>query len=163
MFIKKTKNSRGQIYHHIVESYWKDGKSRHRTLMSLGRAKEARLRELFQFIRHHLGVFSANQLIKEIDIKNTFILGPLLIIDALFKQLKLYEIFQGLQNQHSKVRFDLVQIIFTLVVSRFVEPCSKLRLYSHWQKLFYPGSLNFKKDLNLQDIYRCLDILSEHA
>ena len=32
MFIKKTKNSKGQTYYHIAESYWKDGKSKHRML-----------------------------------------------------------------------------------------------------------------------------------
>ena len=58
MFIKKTKNSRGQTYYHIAESYWKDGKSKHRTLMSLGRAKDARLEDLFKLISRHLDVIS---------------------------------------------------------------------------------------------------------
>ena len=98
MFIKRTKNSRGQTYYHIAESYRREGKSRHRILMSLGQSKDAQL--------------------------------------------------------------DFVKIIFTLVVSRFVEPCSKLKVSSHWQKLFYP--LLLKKDLKIYDIYRSLDILSEH-
>lgn len=162
MFIKKTKNSRGQAYYHIAESYWKDGKSRHRTLMSLGRAKDARLEDLLKLISRHLDVISANQLAKKIDVKETFILGPLLIIDAIFKQLNLYGLLSDLEKKHPKIQFDFVRIVFTLVMSRFIEPCSKLKVFSHWQKLFYPGFLNFKKDLSLQDIYRCLDMLSEH-
>ena len=160
MFIKKTKNSTGQTYYHIAESYWKDGKSHHRTLMSLGRAKDSRLEDLFKLISRHLDVISANQLAKKIDVKNTFILGPLLIIDAIFKQLNLYELLADLKQKHPKVQFDFVKIIFTLVISRFVEPCSKLKVFSHWQKLFYPHFL--EKELHLQDIYRSLDILAKH-
>ena len=160
MFIKKTKNSRGQTYYHIAESYWKDGKSNHRTLMSLGRAKDARLEDLLALLSRHLDVVSASQIAKEIDVKETFILGPLLIIDTLFKQLGLYELLRDLQNRHPKVAFDFTKIVFTLVVNRFIEPCSKLKLYSHWQQLFYPDFL--EKDLKIDDIYRSLDILSQH-
>ena len=160
MFIKETKNGRGQKYYHIVESYRKDGKSRHRTLMSLGRVKDTRLEELLHLIGRHLDIVSASQIAKEIDVQNTFILGPLLIIDTLFKQLGLYELLRDIQNRHPKVAFDLMKIVFTLVVNRFIEPCSKLKLYSHWQQLFYPDFL--EKDLKIDDIYRSLDILSHH-
>ncbi len=160
MFIKKTKNSRGQAYYHIAESYWKDGKSNHRTLMSLGRAKDARLEDLLALLSRHLDVVSASQIAKEIDVQNTFILGPLLIIDTLFKQLGLYELLKDIQKRHPKVAFDLMKVVFTLVVNRFIEPCSKLKLYSHWQQLFYPDFL--EKDLKIDDIYRSLDILSHH-
>ena len=160
MFIKKTKNSRGQTYYHIAESYWKDGKSNHRTLMSLGRAKDARLEDLLALLSRHLDVVSASQIAKEIDVKDTFILGPLLIIDSLFKQLGLYELLKDIQKRHPKVAFDFTKIVFTLVVNRFIEPCSKLKLYSHWQQLFYPDFL--EKDLKIDDIYRSLDILSHH-
>ena len=160
MFIKETKNGRGQKYYHIVESYRRDGKSRHRTLMSLGRVKDARLEELLNLIGRHLDVVSASEIAKEIDVKDTFILGPLLIIDTIFKQLNLYELLTDLKQKHPKVGFDLMKIVFTLVVNRFIEPCSKLKLYSHWQKLFYPDFL--EKDLKIDDIYRSLDILSKH-
>ena len=141
MFIKETKTGRGQKYYHIVESYRRDGKSRHRTLMSLGRVKDTRLEELLHLIGRHLDVVSASQIAKEIDVQNTFILGPLLIIDTLFKQLGLYELLKDIQKRHPKVAFDLMKVVFTLVVNRFIEPCSKLKLYSHWQQLFYPDFL----------------------
>ena len=160
MFIKETKTGRGQKYYHIVESYRRDGKSRHRTLMSLGRVKDTRLEELLHLIGRHLDVVSASQIAKEIDVQNTFILGPLLIIDTLFKQLGLYELLKDIQKRHPKVAFDLMKVVFTLVVNRFIEPCSKLKLYSHWQQLFYPDFL--EKDLKIDDIYRSLDILSHH-
>ena len=129
-------------------------------LMSLGRAKDTRLEEIFKLVSRHLDVVSATQLAKKIDIKDTFILGPLLIIDAVFKQLGLYELLQELKEKHPKTQFDFVKVVFTLVVSRFVEPCSKLKLFSHWQKVFYPHFL--ESDLKIDTIYRCLDILSNH-
>ena len=72
MFIKKTKNSRGQTYYHIAESYRKDGKSKHRMLMSLGKAKDARWEDLLELINRHLDVLSAAQSAKQVDIKDTF-------------------------------------------------------------------------------------------
>ena len=128
--------------------------------MSLGRVKDARLEEVSKLINRHLDVVSASEIAKEIDVKDTFILGPLLIIDTIFKQLNLYELLTDLKQKHPKVSFDFMKIVFTLVVNRFIEPCSKLKLYSHWQKLFYPDFL--EKDLKIDDIYRSLDILSKH-
>ena len=128
--------------------------------MSLGRVKDTRLEKLLDLIGRHLDVVSASQIAKEIDVQNTFILGPLLIIDAIFKQLNLYELLTDLKQKHPKVQFDFVKIIFTLVINRFVEPCSKLKVFSHWQKLFYPDFL--EEELHLQDIYRSLDLLSNH-
>ena len=47
MPIKRTKNPASQEYYHLVESYRdKDGKSRHRTLLSLGQAEEVNLEKL---------------------------------------------------------------------------------------------------------------------
>ena len=106
--------------------------------MSLGRAKDARLEDISKLISRHLDVVSASQIAKEIDVQNTFILGPLLIIDAIFKQLNLHELLTDLKQKHPKVQFDFVKIIFTLVISRFVEPCSKLKVFSHWQKVILP-------------------------
>jgi len=81
-------------------------------------------------------------------------------IDAVFKQLKLYELLAEIKTKHPKIQFDFVKIVFTLVVSRFVEPCSKLKLFSHWQKLFYPYLL--ESDPKIDHIYRCLNVLSTH-
>lgn len=160
MFIKQTKNATGQTYYHIVESYRRDGKSRHRTLMSLGKVKEDKLEQLLELIKKHLDIASALSAIKNIDIKKTFILGPLLIIEALFKKLGLYELLKEIKAKHPKMQLDFIKIVFTLVVSRFVSPCSKLRLFSHWQDLFYPEFL--EKNIDLHTIYRCLDVLATH-
>ena len=162
MFIRSTRNPRGDIYYHLVESYRLGSQVKQRILMSLGKAadKEVNLKKLLEVLSKELEIIPASKLLKEIDVKDTFILGPLLIIDTIFKQLNLYRLLTDLKQKHRKVQFDFVKIIFTLVISRFVEPCSKLKVFSHWQKLFYPDFL--EGELHLQDIYRSLDILSKH-
>ena len=40
MYIKITKNAKGQAYYHLVESYRHNGKVKQRTLMSLGKADD---------------------------------------------------------------------------------------------------------------------------
>jgi hypothetical protein len=40
MFIKITKNAKGQAYYHLVKVYRHNGKVKQRTLMSLGKKRE---------------------------------------------------------------------------------------------------------------------------
>jgi hypothetical protein len=43
MFIKITKNAKGQAYYHLVEAYRHNGKVTQRTLMSLGKVDDNRI------------------------------------------------------------------------------------------------------------------------
>jgi len=43
MYIKITKNAKGQAYYHLVESYRHNGKVKQRTLMSLGKVDDNRI------------------------------------------------------------------------------------------------------------------------
>jgi hypothetical protein len=45
MFIKITKNQRGESYYHLVESYRQEGKVKQRTLLSLGKVGEDKLEQ----------------------------------------------------------------------------------------------------------------------
>ncbi|MDY0095143.1 MAG: IS1634 family transposase, partial [Candidatus Vecturithrix sp.] len=58
MFIKATTNSVGQTYYHLVESYRQNGKVKHRTLLSLGKAGEDRMDELLTAISKHKEVLT---------------------------------------------------------------------------------------------------------
>jgi hypothetical protein len=40
MYIKITKNTKGQAYYHLVESYRHNGKVKQRTLMSIGQVDD---------------------------------------------------------------------------------------------------------------------------
>jgi len=160
MFVKTTKNSAGQKYYHLVESYWENGKSRHRTLMSLGRAGEDCMEDVVAAISKHKEVFTILEIAKSISVKDTFILGPLLVLERLFKTSGIDDVLATVAEQHPKLGFNLRNLVFTLAASRFVSPGSKLKVYEHWQNRFFPEMV--ERDINLHQLYRVLDVLSAH-
>lgn len=160
MYVKVTKNQSGQTYYHLVESYWKDGKSKQRTLMSLGREGADRMDEVVAAISKHKDVFNILELAKSIDVKDTYILGPLLILDRMFRESGIDNSLKRISEKHPKVGFNLRQLVFTMAVTRFIQPGSKLKVYEHWQKRLYPGMI--EQDIGLHQLYRTLDILAKH-
>lgn len=160
MYIKVTKNSRGDAYYHLVESYRDQGKVRQRTLLSLGKVGEDRLDELAQAISKHKDLMSVFVFAQAMDVKDTYILGPLLIVQHLFSALGINERLKRLMAKHPKLEFDFLQVVFTLVACRFIRPGSKLKVYEHWQEKLYPKLLSVKNDLH--HYYRALDLLYEH-
>ena len=86
MYIRTTTNRQGQAYYHLVESYRENGKVRQRKLLSLGRVGEDRLDELITAIGKHKDVISTLEAAKSVDIDDTYILGPLLILQHIFAQ-----------------------------------------------------------------------------
>ena len=88
MYIRVVKNSTGQAYYQVVESYWARGRSRQRLLLSLGRVDmdgPKKLDELAAAISRHRETLTITQLAKEISVEKTFILGPLLVLEKLFE------------------------------------------------------------------------------
>jgi len=160
MFIKTTKNSAGQIYYHLVESYRLNGKVKHRTLLSLGKAGEDRMDELLAALSKHKEVLTILELAKSIDVKDTYILGPLLVLERLFAKSGIDHILQAIVTRHPKLEFDFRGLVFTLAAARFVRPGSKLKVFEYWQKRFYPEMVT--QDIQLHQLYRTLDLLAEH-
>jgi transposase len=160
MYVKTTKNSAGQKYYHLVESYWEDGRSRQRTLMSLGKAGEDRMDDVVAAISKHKEVFTILEMAKSISVEDTYILGPLLILERLFRDSGIDSVLSSVAAAHPKLGFDLRSLVFTMVASRFVEPGSKLKVYEWWQQKFFPGLVAEK--IELHQLYRALDVLCEH-
>lgn len=160
MFIKTTKNSAGQIYYHLVESYRLNGKVKHRTLLSLGKAGEDRMDELLAALSKHKEVLTILELAKSIDVKDTYILGPLLVLERLFAKSGIDHILKAIVTKHPKLEFDFRGLVFTLATARFVRPGSKLKVFEYWQKRFYPEMVT--QDIQLHQLYRTLDLLAEH-
>ena len=160
MFVRTTKNKKGDAYYHLVESYRDNGKVKHRTLLALGKVKEGNLEKLSNAINKHLDTINVLDLAKHIDIKDAYIYGSLLVLDRLMEQLGINESIAGLQKMHPKLSIDLKKVLFTLVSSRFVKPVSKLALYDRWIDRLYPQMVDH--DIALQHIYRSLDILAKH-
>jgi len=160
MFIKTTRNKNGTAYYHLVESYRLDGKVKQRTLLSLGRVEDGKLDQLAEALSKHSEKLSVFNLAKDVDVKDTYILGPLLVLRRMMDELGVSECLSVLQSRHKKLQFDFEKVVFTQVCSRFLKPVSKLSLYDNWLERMYPKMV--EHDITLQHIYRSLDLLCEH-
>lgn len=160
MFIKITKNKKGDAYYHLVESYRDQGKVRQRTLLSLGKVGGDGLDKLITAIGKHKEVFTAVETAKSLDIEDTYVLGPLLVVQHIFKLFGINHILQKIAKKHPQLEFDLCQVVFTMIVCRFFRPSSKLKIFERWQDHLYPEMLSGKSEL--QYFYRSLDLLSQH-
>jgi len=160
MYIRTTKNKRGDAYYHLVESFRQDGKVKQRTLLSLGRVEDNKLEQLSEAISKHLDTIHVLDLAKHIDINNAYIYGSLLVLDRLMETLGVNSVISAIVSKQEKVKYDLKKVLFTLITSRFVKPVSKLALYDRWIEKFYPVMVDH--DMALQHIYRSLDILAGH-
>lgn len=160
MFIKTTKNSKGTAYYHLVESYRDGGKVKQRTLMSLGRVEDGRLEQLAAAISKHSDKLNLFDLAKDVDVRDTYYLGPLLVIQKMMDELGMHKCLTIIQKQHPKIEFDFPKVVFTQICSRFLKPVSKLSLYDNWLQRMYPKMIDH--EIGLHHIYRSLDLLSKH-
>jgi transposase len=160
MYIRITKNKRGDAYYHLVESFRQDGKVKQRTLLSLGRVEDNKLEQLSEALSKHLDTIHILDLAKHMDINSAYIYGSLLVLDRLMETLGINSVISDISANHQKLSYDLKKTLFTLITSRFVKPVSKLALYDRWIEKFYPVMVDH--NLSLQHIYRSLDILAGH-
>jgi len=161
MFIRTVKNSSGQKYQQVVESYRnEEGKVRQRVLLSLGKAEDGNAEKLLAVLAKNQNKLIAMDLADSVSVSETFILGPLLMLASVFESAGVNDILSQIQSQHEKLELDLKKIIFTLVVSRFVNPCSKLKTFEHWQHRFFSKMLT--EEIQLHQMYRALDLLAEN-
>lgn len=160
MYIRVTKNSRGDAYYHLVESFRHDGKVRQRVLLSLGRVEEGKLEQLAEAVNKHLDRVDALNLASSIDINQAYLYGPLLLVQHMSEHLGISNVLSGIAQKHDRLQFDFERAVFSMVVSRCMEPISKLGLWDRMMDRFYPGL--FDNDIKLHHLYRSLDLLSTH-
>jgi len=128
--------------------------------MSLGRVEDNKLEQLSAAISKHLETVNIFNLSEEIDISDTYILGPLIVLERMMETMGIKTALQNVLSQHKKLQFDFAKVIFTQLCSRFIKPVSKLSLYDNWVSRMYPELIDHQVDL--QHIYRSLDILADH-
>ncbi len=128
--------------------------------MSLGRAGEDRMEEVVAAISKHKEVFTLLELAKSVSVEDTYILGPLLVLERLFKTSGISDVLKSVADRHPKLGFDLMSLVFTMVTTRFVKPGSKLKVYEHWHSRLYPEMVD--KKIGLHQLYRALDVLAAH-
>ena len=128
--------------------------------ISLGKAGDGKLENLVEALSRHTDKLTAMEIAKTLSVEKTFILGPLLILERLFEKLGINSTLEDILFSHPQIKFNLRKILFTMVSARFVQAGSKLKLFEHWQRVFYPEML--ESDLKLHQMYRTLDLLARH-
>jgi hypothetical protein len=128
--------------------------------LSLGRVGEDRLDELIAAIGKHKDVITTLEAAKSVAIDDTYILGPLLILQHMFARFGIATLLNNIVHKHPQLEFNFPRIIFTLIACRFINPSSKLKVFEHWQDKLYPELLSGKDELH--HFYRALDLLSQH-
>jgi transposase len=157
MYIRTVKNNSGKAYYQLVESFRDGGQVKKRVLLTLGAVEENKIDALKKAIARHQNDLEAYKRAKDVRVEETFILGPLLILETMFERLGINTLLKQIQEKHPKMGFDLRTHVFTLVACRLIHPSSKLKVYDHWTQKLYPKML--AQNLELHSIYRTIDIL----
>jgi transposase len=160
MYIRITKNKKGDTYYHLVESFRQDGKVKQRILLSLGRVDDNKLAQLSEAISKHLETIHVIDLAKYVDISHAYIYGSVKMLDHMMESLGINEVISQVAARHSNLSYDLRKTVFTLIASQFVKPVSKSCFDDRWHEKLYPVMVDHNLELN--QIYHCLDILARH-
>ena len=160
MFVRVTRNKKGDAYYHLVESFRDHGKVRQRLVLSLGRVEDGMLEKVAAALNKHLDTIQVLDLAKHIDIENAYVYGSLLVLERLMEQLGISQVIENINQQHDRLEINTRKVLFTLIASRFIKPVSKLALHDRWLERLYPEMVDH--DLPLQHIYRSLDLLATH-
>lgn len=157
MFLRETQ-VKGKKYLYLLQSYWKDGKSKHKLIASLGSVEPLKKSGQLQNVANALLKY-CNQSPNVLDLttlqeKNRKCWGPVHVFKTLWFQFQLWgpiHFFVDLQ----RVKFDWEQVILTMLLDRLVCPQSKLKSYQNQDR--YHGIT----PQALHHFYRGLDVLAK--
>jgi transposase len=163
MFVKST-ISRGHEYVQIVKSVRKDGKPRHEVIANLGRADmlaESGLEHMIAVLKKYVNAKAEpHQTARHKDIstmsERARVNYGYIAYRRLWQQFGLGQLLERLcQDLH--ISYDYARIVESLVINHVLAPSSKRHFFSHSNRYF--GLLD---KVELQHVYRCLDVLAEH-
>lgn len=165
MFLRYVRNRKGKKYLMIVENYWKGGKTRQRSLFTLGALDQLLATGELENITRALSRFCERlrlvDLAKDVSVDQTYVFGSVYLVWKLFQRTPIREVLEDLGKEHEKLEIDIVGTMFAMMVSRFVHPCSKLSLKERWLDRLYPEL--YPLEVPLHHFYRTLDFLAKHT
>ena len=86
--------------------------------------------------------------------------GDIFVVLLILKELKLFEELKKLQEEKSKIKFDVISHFKALITNRISDPSSKLKLLS-WLETVYIPELK-AKDIRYENLLRTMDFLIKH-
>ena len=145
------------------------GKPRDQILCHLGREDQidkAQLKRLIRSLSRFLDPADRVQvnaelagLGKDLVAERDLAYGGTYVLETIWRRLKLDKVLEGLLSAR-RYEIDLERLIFALVASRVLAPCSKLAL-ERWvgRKVHIEGL----PEVSVHALYRAMDFLVEHA
>lgn len=157
-FLRAEKKKSG-TYLRIIQSYKIDGKSKHKTIHSLGKVEDYSADQLERIAKKLLELAGLNintifgDSFHEIGRYNY---GYALVTQSLWNSYN-FDKPTRIINNRSKTKFDWQQVLMLMIAERINDPCSKLQ--NHFNQNEYIG---FRKgEIPIHHFYRTLDILSK--
>ena len=160
MFIRVI-NSKNHKYIKVVENYREDGKVKQKVIANLGKLEDISAREAENIASKLLLLTKSKKAvdkekstpsIEELDRYNY----GYVVYKRLWDRFKLDEILDKLVED-KEIEYDFKSVVFSMVIDRLLKPKSKLALVENKEDYFY-----INDELQLNHIYRSLDILSEN-
>ena len=156
-FLRIDKKKSGR-YIRIVQSYKESGRSKHRTLYSLGKVEDYSAEQLENIANKLL--LLAGKSIDQVAGGNfseqaRYNYGYALVLTALWQRFNIDLLTRKINNK-SKVQFNWIDALKLMIAERINDPCSKLRNCFHQSEYF---GLT-KHGVELHHLYRTLDIVS---
>lgn len=169
MFVRLNRNSRGMAYLQIVRSYRDNGKVKQEILFTLGRLDVLQESGQIDGLLKALGRFATRQQLidlgQDVSIEEVYYLGSGHVVRRMLERTGLWKTLEEVAHRRRRMRLPWLPLIFGMILSRFVEPCSKRRLHREWWKKMYPELLALpegKQELELHWFYRAMDVLYRH-
>jgi len=164
MFIKRTRGGSKEkpiYYLQLVQSYRDEsGKPKHRVICTLGREEDLINSGTIDSLAQKFADLSDKFILldKEKDsLGCTYLLGPLLIWDTLWKRLGIEEILNQVKKNYH-IQFNFAKAVKLMVFNRLMDPQSKLSI-TRWKEKLYGQEF---QEVELQHLYRALDLLAEN-
>jgi len=156
MFIEITRSGKYQ-YAQLVQSYRKEGATKHKVLLNLGRLDQIENNPSFQNLARRLVELSrAKEVANLSNISEAEIVNwGYVVYKKIWQQLGIDQTLRRVAAT-GKTQFDLSNACFLMAVQHLLEPRSKLGTYNHQQRYINlpPAELNH--------LYRSLDTLCNH-
>ncbi len=165
MFLRINRNAQGVRYLQIARSYRQGDKVKREVLFTFGRLDVLQATGQIDSLVEALSRFATRQrlvdLSKDVSISRVYRLGAAHVVSRMMERLGLKKMLERLAREHPRMQLPWVAIITGMIVSRFIEPCSKRRLnLEQWEQI-YPGILECDVP-PLKGFYRAMDVLWKH-
>jgi len=152
--------SKGNKYLNIIENYRDGKKIKQRVIANLGRVDSLNINSVENLAEKLLKIVESEKkltksIVPEIEELDRYNYGYV-VYRNIWNRFKLDEILDKLVEDKD-ITYDFKSVIFSMVVDRLLKPKSKLALVENREDYF-----NINDELQLNHIYRSLDILSEN-